>query len=94
MTKDLYQSLEEGDDNPSKKQLDDFLTEKEVAIEYPIYTVNSLRFFRSTQRSIFPYHKVGRKVFYKREDIENALANTRVIQSWVSPPKLKGGKKT
>jgi len=81
MTKDLYQSLEEGDDNPSKKQLDDFLTEKEVAIEYPIYTVNSLRFFRSTQRSIFPYHKVGRKVFYKREDIENALANTRVIQS-------------
>ena len=81
MTKDLYQSLVEGDDNSSKKQLDDFLTEKEVAIEYPIYTVNSLRFFRSTQRSIFPYHKVGRKVFYKREDIENALANTRVIQS-------------
>ena len=49
MTKDLYQSLIEGDDNPSKKQLDDFLIEKEVAIEYPIYTVNSLRFFKSTQ---------------------------------------------
>ena len=94
MTKDLYQSLVEGDDNSSKKQLDDYLTEKEVAIDYPIYTVNSLRFFRSTQRSIFPYHKVGRKVFYKREDIENALANTRVVQLWVSPPKLKGGKKT
>ena len=94
MTRDLYQSLIEGDDNSSKKQLDDYLTEKEVAIDYPIYTVNSLRFFRSTQRSIFPYHKVGRKVFYKREDIENALANTRVVQLWVSPPKLKGGKKT
>ena len=80
MTKDLYQSLVEGDDNSSKKQLDDYLTEKEVAIDYPIYTVNSLRFFRSTQRSIFPYHKVGRKVFYKREDIENTLANTRVVQ--------------
>ena len=81
MTNDIYQSLTQGDDNSSTKQLDDYLTEKEVAIEYPIYTVNSLRFFRSTQRSIFPYHKVGRKVFYKREDIENALANTRVVHA-------------
>ena len=81
MTKNLYQSLIEGDDNSSKKQLDDYLTEKEVAKDYPIYTVNSLRFYRSTQRSIFPYHKVGRKVLYKREDIENALANTRVVHS-------------
>ena len=80
MTKDIYQTLLEGDDNSSKKQLGDYLTEKEVAIDYPIYTVNSLRFFRSTQRSIFPYHKVGRKVFYKREDIENTLANSRVEQ--------------
>ena len=80
MTKDLYQSLVDSDDISSKKQLGDYLTEKEVAIEYPIYTVNSLRFFRSTQRSIFPYHKVGRKVFYKREDIENTLANSRVEQ--------------
>lgn len=81
MTNDIYQSLIQGDDNSSTKQLDDYLTEKEVAIEYPIYTFNSLRFFRSTQRSIFPYHKVGRKVFYKREDIENALANSRVVHS-------------
>lgn len=81
MTKNLYQSLIEGDDNSSKKQLDDYLTEREVAKDYPIYTVNSLRFYRSTQRSIFPYHKVGRKVLYKREDIENALANTRVVHS-------------
>ena len=80
MTKDIYQTLLEGDDNSSKKQLDDYLTEKEVAIDYPIYTVNSLRFFRSTQRSIFPYHKVGRKVFYKREDIEKTLAKSRVEQ--------------
>ena len=50
MTTDIYQTLIEGDDNSSKKQLDDYLTEKEVAIDYPIYTVNSLRFFRSTQR--------------------------------------------
>ena len=80
MTTDIYQTLIEGDDNYSKKQLDDYLTEKEVAIDYPIYTVNSLRFFRSTQRSIFPYHKVGRKVFYKREDIEKTLAKSRVEQ--------------
>ena len=80
MTTDIYQTLIEGDDNSSKKQLDDYLTEKEVAIDYPIYTVNSLRFFRSTQRSIFPYHKVGRKVFYKREDIEKTLAKSRVEQ--------------
>ena len=80
MTNDIYQSLIQGEGNSSTKQLDDYLTEKEVATEYPIYTVNSLRFFRSTQRSIFPYHKVGRKVFYKREDIENTLANSRVKQ--------------
>ena len=80
MTTDIYQTLLEGDDNSSKKQSGDYLTEKEVAKDYPTYTVTSLRFFRSTQRSIFPYHKVGRKVFYKREDIENTLANSRVEQ--------------
>ena len=81
MTNDIYQTLLEGDDNSSTKQLGDYLTEKEGAKDYPIYTVNSLRFFRSTQRSIFPYHKVGRKVFYKREDIENALDNTRIVHA-------------
>ena len=78
MSFDLYQTLVEGDDSVSKKQKDDYLTEKQVANEYPIYSVNSLRFYRSTQRSLFPFHKVGRKVFYKREDIENTLANSRV----------------
>ena len=43
MTTDLYQSLIESDDISSKKQKDDYLTEKEVAKEYPIYTSNSLR---------------------------------------------------
>ena len=80
MTTDIYQTLVEGDDNSSKKQLGDYLTEKEVAKDYPIYTVNSLRFYRSTNRSLFPFHKIGRKVLYKREDIENTLANTRVVQ--------------
>ena len=75
-----YQALLEGNDNVSKKQKDDYLTEKQVADEYPIYTVNSLRFYRSTQRSLFPFHKIGRKVFYKREDIEKTLANSRVEQ--------------
>ena len=69
MTTDLYQSLIEGDDISSKKQKDDYLTEKEVAKEYPIYTSNSLRFYRSTNRSLFPFHKIGRKVLYKREDM-------------------------
>ena len=80
MNVDLYQTPVEGDDSVSKKQKDDYLTEKQVANEYPIYSVNSLRFYRSTQRSLFPFHKVGRKVFYKREDIENTLANSRVEQ--------------
>ena len=80
MSVDLYQTLVGGDDCVSKKQKDDYLTEKQVANEYPIYSVNSLRFYRSTQRSLFPFHKVGRKVFYKREDIENTLANSRVEQ--------------
>ena len=75
-----YQASLEANDNVSKKQKDDYLTEKQVADEYPIYSVNSLRFYRSTQRSLFPFHKVGRKVFYKREDIENTLANSRVEQ--------------
>ena len=75
-----YQALLEGNDNVSNKQKDDYLTEKQVAEEYPIYTVNSLRFYRSTQRSLFPFHKIGRKVFYKREDIEKTLANSRVEQ--------------
>lgn len=80
MSIDLYQTLVEGDDSVSKKQKDDYLTEKQVANEYPIYSVNSLRFYRSTNRSLFPFHKIGRKVLYKREDIENALANTKVVQ--------------
>ena len=75
-----YQAPLEANDNVSKKHKDDYLTEKQVADEYPIYSVNSLRFYRSTQRSLFPFHKVGRKVFYKREDIENTLANSRVEQ--------------
>lgn len=80
MNVDLYQTQVGGNDSVSKKQKDDYLTEKQVANEYPIYSVNSLRFYRSTQRSLFPFHKVGRKVFYKREDIENTLANSRVEQ--------------
>ena len=79
-----YQAPLEANDNVSKKHKDDYLTEKQVADEYPIYSVNSLRFYRSTQRSLFPFHKVGRKVFYKREDIENTLANSRVEQLLVS----------
>lgn len=75
-----YQDPLEGNDNVSKKHKDDYLTEKQVADEYPIYSVNSLRFYRSTQRSLFPFHKIGRKVFYKREDIEKTLAKSRVEQ--------------
>ena len=80
MSINTYQASLEANDNVSKKHKDDYLTEKQVADEYPIYSVNSLRFYRSTQRSLFPFHKVGRKVFYKREDIENTLANSRVEQ--------------
>ena len=84
MSISTYQAPLEANDNVSKKHKDDYLTEKQVADEYPIYSVNSLRFYRSTQRSLFPFHKVGRKVFYKREDIENTLANSRVEQLLVS----------
>ena len=74
-----YQALLEGNDNVSNKQKDDYLTEKQVAEEYPIYTVNSLRFYRSTQRSLFPFHKIGRKVFHRGDwkNVCNFLPNLR-----------------
>jgi len=80
MNTNIYDTFLEGEDKASKKQKDDYLTEKQVAEEYPVYTSNSLRFYRSTNRSLFPFHKIGRKVLYKREDIENTLASSRVVQ--------------
>jgi len=61
------------ENNQTNNKISDFLTTKQVAEEYPIHSYNSLLHFRNTARPQFPYHKVGRKIFYKREDIEYVL---------------------
>ena len=61
-----------------KKSLDDLLTTDQVAEQYKVYTSSSLRYSRSTNRSPFPFIKIGRKVIYKREDIENSLDSSKV----------------
>ena len=65
-----------------EKSLDDLLTTEQVAEQYPIYSSNSLRFYRSTNRSTFPYIKIGRTVRYKRSDIEETLNNRKVIHDY------------
>ena len=62
-----------------EKSLDDLLTTEQVAKQYKIYSSNSLRFYRSINRSTFPYIKIGRTVRYKRSDIEDTLNNKKVI---------------
>ena len=62
-----------------EKSLDDLLTTEQVAEQYKIYSSNSLRFYRSINRSTFPYIKIGRTVRYKRSDIEDTLNNKKVI---------------
>ena len=61
-----------------EKSLDDLLTTEQVAKQYKIYSSNSLRFYRSINRTTFPYIKIGRTVRYKRSDIEDTLNSKRV----------------
>ena len=61
-----------------EKSLDDLLTTEQVAEQYKIYSSNSLRFYRSINRTTFPYIKIGRTVRYKRSDIEDTLNSKRV----------------
>jgi len=65
-----------------EKSLDDLLTTEQVAEQYKIYSSNSLRFYRSINRSTFPYIKIGRTVRYKRSDIEETLNNRKVIHDY------------
>ena len=61
------------ENNKTSNKISDFLTTKQVAEEYPNYSINSLVHFRNTKRPQFPYCKIGRKIFYKREDIEYVI---------------------
>jgi hypothetical protein len=61
------------ENNKTSNKISDFLTTKQVAEEYPNYSINSLVHFRNTKRPQFPYYKFGRKIFYKREDIEYVM---------------------
>ena len=75
----LYDSLiQREEQRVQEKSLDDLLTTEQVAEQYKIYSSNSLRFYRSTNRSTFPYIKIGRTVRYKRSDIEDTLNSKRV----------------
>jgi len=76
-------SLVQGEElRVQEKSLDDLLTTEQVAEQYPIYSSNSLRFYRSINRSTFPYIKIGRTVRYKRSDIEETLNNRKVIHDY------------
>ena len=61
------------EDNYYNNKIPEFLTTKQVAKDYPKYSINSLVHFRNTKRPQFPYYKIGRKILYKREDIEYVL---------------------
>ena len=63
-----------------EKSLDDLLTTEQVAEQYKIYSSNSLRFYRSINRTTFPYIKIGRTVRYKRSDIEDTL-NSKTVSN-------------
>jgi hypothetical protein len=54
----------------------EYLTEKTVSNDYPI-GVSTLRNHRHLNKGI-PYHKFGRKILYKRSDIEAFLKRNRV----------------
>jgi len=61
------------EDNYYNNKIPEFLSTKQVAKNYPKYSINSLVHFRNTKRPQFPYYKIGRKILYKREDIEYVL---------------------
>ncbi len=61
------------ENNYYNKKIPEFLTTKQVAKDYPKYSINSLVHFRNIKRPQFPYYKIGRKILYKREDIEYVL---------------------
>ena len=58
----------------------EYLTTKEVAKIYPIYGFNTLKDFRYKGVSPFPYYRIGRKILYKRSDIE-FLINSRKVDA-------------
>jgi len=60
------------ENNYYNKKIPEFLTTKQVAKDYK-YSINSLVHFRNIKRPQFPYYKIGRKILYKREDIEYVL---------------------
>jgi len=74
-----YDSLIQSEEQRvQEKSLDDLLTTEQVAKQYPIYSSNSLRFYRSINRTTFPYIKIGRTIRYKRADIEKTLDSSKV----------------
>ena len=74
-----YDSLIQSEEQRvQEKSLDDLLTTEQVAEQYKIYSSNSLRFYRSINRTTFPYIKIGRTIRYKRADIEKTLDSSKV----------------
>jgi hypothetical protein len=59
-------------------QIKELLNEKEVQREYGI-NARTLQRERVLQIGI-PYHKLGRRVFYRRSDIEKFLTTCKVGQ--------------
>lgn len=65
-----------GGSNASQKG--EYLTTKEVAEIYPIYGFNTLKDLRYKGVSPFPYYRIGRKILYKRSDIEFSINSRKV----------------
>jgi len=53
-----------------------FLSEREVSTRYGI-AVQTLRNWRSQNRFL-PYHKIGKKVLYKDDEVYEAMMSRRI----------------
>jgi len=66
--------------NMSKVILNDQMTPAEVAGELDV-TVGTLSVWRTTQRYPLVWYKLGRNVFYRRQDVEAFIESRRRGQS-------------
>lgn len=64
--------------NTTHSETSELLTTDEVANLYKKFSPNSLRIMRYRGESPFPYIKLGRKVFYKKADIERVLEEQKI----------------
>ena len=57
--------------------LNDRMTPEEVSAELGV-TTQALEVWRSTKRYPLPYYKLGRRIFYRRSDVEAFIESRRL----------------